>query len=133
MRCKNPGRIPKERAFKMDGGCYVIQFKAEGIEQISDKPEEDDDDDGEDGSSEDDLLDEDNDDQGRKENDQIPEEKAHKSGEQEKNLSTKNMEKGVLLEIKDVGLLKGCWILRIQSSNLIWRSLSVLVFYKLWS
>lgn len=32
IRCKNPKKIPKQRVYKMDGGCYRISFKTEGVQ-----------------------------------------------------------------------------------------------------
>lgn len=123
-RCKNARRIPKERVFEMDGGCYVIQFKPEGVLQLSEKSEEEDDND-DDGGSDDDLLD-----------DEIKE-KDKRNVDHLKMGRRRNLERKISfllrmqvvqcdqLEQEGVSLLKGSWILRLLSYKLKWRSLTV--------
>lgn len=59
IKCKNPSRIPFERVYELGGGCYLISFTAEGVEQISNKPDGEDGDGGNEDPKEDDPLEED--------------------------------------------------------------------------
>lgn len=79
VRCKSPSRIPLERVFEMDGGCFVVSFKTEGVKQMTEKSDDEDDKGDDDSLEDEDLLDDNANDQPKKEGEQQGEDQKKES------------------------------------------------------
>ena len=55
VKCRNPVKIPQKRVMEMQDELFVISFKTEGFEQLSEKSGKDEDDGGDGGDGDTDL------------------------------------------------------------------------------